>query len=202
MIKTFTAGAEAAESDYFSFAFLSKANEKKSFLCALCLSGRSFSEAWRLCGEKDFSEYVTIIMNKSTKRIHALKIPFKIPVSPEMAVDRFASVYLILGDKIHLIDSGVAGAEAAIWEYIKEPNRIDLQARINRQKAELKFGNHRNAELLREWKSFGESSFEFEVLDELAHDENYKANHAQGLRILTNMWIRKLENSGSSVVRL
>lgn len=58
-----------------------------------------------------------------TKRIHALKIPFKIPVSPEMAVDRFAFVYLILGDKIHLIDSGVAGAEAAIWEYIKKQNR-------------------------------------------------------------------------------
>jgi hypothetical protein len=78
----------------------------------------------------------------------------------------------------------------------------DLQARINRQKAELKFGSHRNAELLGEWKSFGESSFEFEVLDELAHDENSKANPAEELRILTEMWIRKLEKSGSSVVSL
>jgi len=78
----------------------------------------------------------------------------------------------------------------------------DLQAGINRQKAELKFGSHRNAELLREWKSFGESPFEFEVLDELAHDENSKANPAEELRILTEMWIRKLEKSGSSVVSL
>jgi len=78
----------------------------------------------------------------------------------------------------------------------------DVQARMNRQKAELKFGNHRNAELLREWKSFGESSFEFEVLDELAHDENSKANPAEELRILTEMWIRKLEKSGNSVVSL
>ena len=44
---------------------------------------------------------------------------------------------------------------------------IDLQARINRQETELKFGSHRNSELLGEWKSFGEPSFEFEVLDEL-----------------------------------
>jgi hypothetical protein len=29
---------------------------------------------------------------------------------------------------------------------------IDLQARSNRQKTELKFGSHRNAELLGDWK--------------------------------------------------
>jgi len=78
----------------------------------------------------------------------------------------------------------------------------DLQARINRQKTELKFGSHRNAELLGEWKSFGESSFEFEVLDELAHDENAKANPAEELRILAEMWVRKLEKTGSAVVTL
>lgn len=60
---------------------------------------------------------------KITNQIHAIRIPFKIPVSPESSVDRFAFVYLILGDKIHLIDSGVAGAESTIWEYIKEQGR-------------------------------------------------------------------------------
>ena len=78
----------------------------------------------------------------------------------------------------------------------------NLQARINRQKAELKFGSHRNTELLGEWKSFGESSFEFEVLDELAHAEDSAANAAEELRILTEMWIGKLEKAGSSLVRL
>jgi len=58
-----------------------------------------------------------------TNQIHAIKIPFKVPVSPEMSVDRFAFVYLIFGDKIHLIDSGVAGAESIIWQYIKEQGR-------------------------------------------------------------------------------
>lgn len=58
-----------------------------------------------------------------TERIHAIKIPFKIPVSPEISIDRFAFVYLVFGDKIHLIDSGVAGTESTIWEYIKEQGR-------------------------------------------------------------------------------
>jgi len=58
-----------------------------------------------------------------TERIHAIEIPFKIPVSPDMTVDRFTFVYLILGERIHLIDSGVAGAESIIWEYIRKQGR-------------------------------------------------------------------------------
>jgi hydroxyacylglutathione hydrolase len=58
-----------------------------------------------------------------TERIHAIKIPFKIPISPEMSIDRFAFAYLIFGDKIHLIDSGVAGSESTIFEYIKGQGR-------------------------------------------------------------------------------
>ena len=38
-----------------------------------------------------------------TKRIHAIKIPFKIPLSQERSIDRFAFVYLVFGNKIHLI---------------------------------------------------------------------------------------------------
>jgi len=58
-----------------------------------------------------------------TERIHAIKIPFKVPISPERSIDRFAFVYLVFGDKIHLIDSGVAGSESIIWEYIREQGR-------------------------------------------------------------------------------
>lgn len=58
-----------------------------------------------------------------TQRIHALKIPFTVPVSPERSLARFAFVYLVFGDKIHLIDSGVAGAAQAVWAYIREQGR-------------------------------------------------------------------------------
>jgi group I intron endonuclease len=78
----------------------------------------------------------------------------------------------------------------------------DLPARLSRHKAELKFGSHRNTELLSDWKLFGESCFEFEVLDELEYEENSKANPAEELGILTEIWIRKLEKEGSSVVGL
>ena len=60
---------------------------------------------------------------KVTERIHAIKIPFKVTVTPEMSVDRFAFVYLVIGNKIHLIDSGVAGANSIVFEYIQEQGR-------------------------------------------------------------------------------
>ncbi|MEJ2690439.1 MAG: GIY-YIG nuclease family protein, partial [Deltaproteobacteria bacterium] len=43
----------------------------------------------------------------------------------------------------------------------------DLPAKINRHKAELKFGSHRNKELQQAWNKFGEPAFDFEVLDVL-----------------------------------
>jgi hypothetical protein len=79
---------------------------------------------------------------------------------------------------------------------------IDLQARINRQKTELKFGSHRNTALLGEWKTFGESCFEFEILDELDHDETSMADPVEELRILCEMWLRKIEKAGGLVVNL
>ena len=78
----------------------------------------------------------------------------------------------------------------------------ELQARINRQKAELKFGSHRNKTLLDEWQLLGESCFEFEVLDELEHEENAETNPAEELRILCEMWTCKIEKAGGSVVNL
>ena len=78
----------------------------------------------------------------------------------------------------------------------------DLQAKINRHKAELKFGSHRNRELQEAWDSLGESAFEFEVLDVLDHDENSQASPAEELHVLLEMWIRKLEKAGYSIVSL
>ena len=51
---------------------------------------------------------------KLTESIHALEIPFKVPVAPKVHIDRTVFTYLIFGKKITLIDSGVAGAESII----------------------------------------------------------------------------------------
>lgn len=69
----------------------------------------------------------------------------------------------------------------------------DLQARFNRHRAELQFGNHRKRELQEIWNSFGESAFEFEVLDVLEHKEDILANPDKELQIITEMWIQKLK---------
>jgi hypothetical protein len=79
---------------------------------------------------------------------------------------------------------------------------IDLSARINRHKAELNFGSHRNRELQVEWNSIGESFFQFEVLHELNHKENSPASLVEELQVLTEMWTRKLEKGGDSVMSL
>ena len=78
----------------------------------------------------------------------------------------------------------------------------DLQARINRHKAELSFGNHRNNELQKIWNALGESAFKFEVLDELAPEENTRTNPNEELKVLLDMWIQNLEKAGNSVVCL
>jgi hypothetical protein len=75
----------------------------------------------------------------------------------------------------------------------------DLPAKINRHKAELKFGSHRNSELQEEWNLFGEASFQFEVLDELDPKEESQASPIEELHVLKEMWMRKLEKEGYSV---
>jgi group I intron endonuclease len=78
----------------------------------------------------------------------------------------------------------------------------DLAARFNRHKAELKFGSHRNRELQEMWNSFGESAFEFEILDVLDHEEKTQASPNEELHILAEMWIQKLKKAGDTVVCL
>lgn len=78
----------------------------------------------------------------------------------------------------------------------------DLPARMNRHKAELKFGSHRNRELQKTWNLFGESAFDFEVLDLLESKEDLQTNPADELRALLEMWIHKFEEEGHFVVTL
>ena len=58
-----------------------------------------------------------------TKNVHALKIPFKIPVSPDKKIDRFVYAYLVYTDRIWLIDTGVATAEPIITDYIRKSGK-------------------------------------------------------------------------------
>src|SRR5512137_779298 len=65
-----------------------------------------------------------------TPSIHALRHPFKIPVAPGIAIDRFVYSYILAGETITLIDTGVAGCENCIFDYIRsigrDPEEITL----------------------------------------------------------------------------
>lgn len=58
-----------------------------------------------------------------TEKIHALRIPFQIPVSPEAVLDRIVYSYVIFGDTITIVDTGVSGSETMIFDYIRENGR-------------------------------------------------------------------------------
>jgi glyoxylase-like metal-dependent hydrolase (beta-lactamase superfamily II) len=58
-----------------------------------------------------------------TDHIHALKIPFQITDPSGKRIDRFVYAFLIYGKRICLIDSGVAGSEKIILEYLESTGR-------------------------------------------------------------------------------
>lgn len=57
-----------------------------------------------------------------TEHVHALKISFHV-ATPQGKIPRFVYVYLIYGEQICLIDSGVASCEQIIFDYLKETGR-------------------------------------------------------------------------------
>lgn len=58
-----------------------------------------------------------------TSTVHALKLPFRVPISPDITLDRFVYAYLLFGEAITLIDTGVAGCEKQIFDYIRSTGR-------------------------------------------------------------------------------
>lgn len=55
--------------------------------------------------------------------IHALRLPFRVPIAPGFALERFVYSYLIYGETITLIDTGVAGCETQIFDSIRSTGR-------------------------------------------------------------------------------
>jgi glyoxylase-like metal-dependent hydrolase (beta-lactamase superfamily II) len=55
--------------------------------------------------------------------VQALKLNFTIPIAPGVTLERFVYCYLIFGETITLIDSGVAGCGTEIFEAIRAAGR-------------------------------------------------------------------------------
>lgn len=70
---------------------------------------------------------------------------------------------------------------------------INLDAIWNRIKSELKFNGHRNEQLQKEWNAFGEEKFRFEILSEIAHEEDGRTDYASEVQKLESMFIEEIQ---------
>jgi glyoxylase-like metal-dependent hydrolase (beta-lactamase superfamily II) len=55
--------------------------------------------------------------------VHALRIPFQIPVGPGVTLDRFVYAYALYGRHITLVDAGVAGYRDSLFAYLRDTGR-------------------------------------------------------------------------------
>jgi len=70
---------------------------------------------------------------------------------------------------------------------------VDMESKWNRHKMELKFGNHRNKDLQKDWNQYGEENFSFEVLSVLKKEEEEKLNINKELKALQDLIIEELK---------
>ncbi len=70
---------------------------------------------------------------------------------------------------------------------------LDMESKWNRHKMELKFGNHRNKDLQKDWDKYGEENFVFEVITELKKNEKENGNYSSELKTLQDIVIEELK---------
>jgi hypothetical protein len=70
---------------------------------------------------------------------------------------------------------------------------VDLPSILNRERAQLRLGSHRNAELQRDWNALGPDAFAFEVLDTLAPPDRSDYDPTDDLRVLEALWLERLQ---------
>jgi group I intron endonuclease len=73
---------------------------------------------------------------------------------------------------------------------------VNLPAILNRFKAELKMGSHRNIVLQKEWQQFGPEMFEFKELELLEPRDDPSYDPTEDLHVLEELWIEKLSPFG------
>jgi hydroxyacylglutathione hydrolase len=58
-----------------------------------------------------------------TETIHAFKHSFRLSLGEDRYVDRFVYSYILLGEKVCLIDTGVSGTSSSLQDYLKKLGR-------------------------------------------------------------------------------
>ncbi len=73
---------------------------------------------------------------------------------------------------------------------------MDVQGKLNGQRAQLRMGGHRNPDLQQDWNRFGADAFAFEVIDYLQPSTDPLQDTRKDLDALEQLWLAKLEPYG------
>lgn len=72
----------------------------------------------------------------------------------------------------------------------------DLDAAMGKHRSDLRAGSHRNGELQKDWRDYGEKSFRFVVLDTIDPRDEPGYDSGKDLEALERMWLNKLQPYG------
>ena len=72
----------------------------------------------------------------------------------------------------------------------------NMNAKWNRNKLQLSVGNHPNKELQKDWNEFGEKAFEFEVIEELKHNDKKDIDYKKEVALLEEMLMDEMQPFG------
>ncbi len=62
-------------------------------------------------------------LSEGMPSIRSITLPFKVPVSPTVTLDRSVNVFIIESEELALVDSGVKGSEKAIFHKVRSMGR-------------------------------------------------------------------------------
>ncbi len=69
----------------------------------------------------------------------------------------------------------------------------DLNAIWNRIRTQLKFGSFMIDEMQKDWNTYGEDKFRYEILSELKQDDPEKTDYSKDLKVLEEMYLEELQ---------
>lgn len=73
---------------------------------------------------------------------------------------------------------------------------MNAQGVMNRHEFQLRNGGHSNQGLQSDWEQYGESSFSFEIIDQIKPSNDPSFNMAEELAALETVWLGELKPYG------
>ncbi len=95
--------------------------------------------------------------------------------------------------KLQKFKIGVFQIRNTVNNKIYIDSSVNLDAIWNRNRMELKAGNHRNEIMQKEWNEMGEENFRFEILSEVEQKDDTNINYANEAKQLAEMYIDELK---------